>query len=417
MGAAHPHRSTWVDAQAQPTAGRRAGYTVLPLAVLGSIAVTLSGTAASAAEPSDRRDTVNPGDRSLASSDRAASASASASAAMIRQAAQPAPESYTVRAGDTVSGIAARFGLRTADVLSRNGLSRESIIHPGQVLRLLAPSAAPGAPAQPAPAGVHTVVSGDTISAIAARYGHTTDAVLSANGMTRASIIYPGQRVALPGAAAPNPATAPAAPAAPPAPVAVAHTVVSGDTISAIARRYGTTTDAVLGANGLSRASIIYPGQRIVLPSTPASSAGQTASASAPGLDAEQAGNAQLIIRVGRELGVSDRGLQIALATAMQESWLRNLDWGDRDSLGLFQQRPSHGWGTPEQVRDPEHATRAFFGGPGDPNGNRTRGLLDYAGWEQLSLTDAAQAVQISAYPDRYARWEAPAAAWLAALG
>ena len=407
MGAAHPHRSTWVDAQAQPAAGKRAGYTVLPLAVLGSIAVTLSGTAAGAAEPTDRRDTVTPGDRSLATAAGAAAASA------IRQAAQPAPETYTVRPGDTVSGIAAQFGLRTADVLGRNGLSRESIIHPGQVLRLLAPSAAPGAPAQPAPAGVHTVASGDTISAIAARYGHTTDAVLNANGMTRASIIYPGQRVALPGAAAPAAAT----PAAPPAPSAATHTVVSGDTISAIARRYGTTTDAVLGANGLSRASIIYPGQRIALPSAPAAPAAQATPASAPGLDAEQVANAQLIIRVGRELGVSDRGLQIALATAMQESWLRNLDWGDRDSLGLFQQRPSHGWGTPEQVRDPEHATRAFFGGPGDPNGNRTRGLLDYAGWEQLSLTEAAQAVQISAYPDRYARWEAPAAAWLAALG
>ncbi|MCB1298585.1 MAG: LysM peptidoglycan-binding domain-containing protein [Microthrixaceae bacterium] len=409
MGAAHTHRSTWVDAQPQPAASKRAGYTVLPLAVLGSIAVTLGGTAAAAAEPSERRDTVTPGDRNLAAADRSGVA-----AAAIRQTVQPAPETYTVRPGDTVSGIAAQFGLRTADVLGHNGLSRDSIIHPGQVLRLLAASAAPSTPAPSAPAAVHTVVSGDTISAIAARYGHTIDAVLNANGMTRASIIYPGQPVALPGAVAPAPAPSPQAPAA------LSHTVVAGDTISAIARRYGTTTDAVLGANRLSRASIIYPGQRIVLPSAPAAPAAPTAQAapaSAPGLDAEQAANAQLIIRVGRELGVSDRGVQIALATAMQESWLRNLDWGDRDSLGLFQQRPSHGWGTAEQVRDPVHATKAFFGGPSDPNGNRTRGLLDYAGWEQLSLTEAAQAVQISAYPDRYARWEAPAAAWLAALG
>ncbi|HQC93304.1 MAG TPA: hypothetical protein PLL22_05615, partial [Microbacteriaceae bacterium] len=74
MGAAHPHRSTWVDAQAPPAAVKRAGYTVLPLAVLGSIAVTLSGTAAGAAEPTDRRDTVTPGDRSLATAAGAAAA-------------------------------------------------------------------------------------------------------------------------------------------------------------------------------------------------------------------------------------------------------------------------------------------------------------------------------------------------------
>ena len=414
MRAAHPHRSTWVDSQPQPQspAAKRAGFTVLPLAVLGSIAVTLSGTAATAAEPNDRRDTLTPGDRHLG-------AGAGTAASAIRQAVAPAPETYIVRAGDTVSGIAAQFGLRTDAVLSLNGLSRASIIHPGQVLRLLAASGT-SAPSPAPAAGSHVVVGGDTISAIAQRYGFSIDAVLAANGMSRASIIYPGQRVTLPGAPVATSAPAPGpAPAPAPAPAA-AHTVVSGDTISAIAQRYGSTIDAVLSTNGLSRASIIYPGQRIVLPGTaaPAAPAAQaTTPAAAGGLDAEQSANAQLIIRIGRELGVNDRGLQIALATAMQESWLRNLDWGDRDSLGLFQQRPSSGWGSPEQVRDPAYAIKAFFGGPQDPNGNRTRGLLDYPGWEQLSLTQAAQAVQISAHPDRYARWEAPAAAWLAALG
>lgn len=416
MSAAHPHRSTWVDSQpeAQSRTAKRAGFTVLPLAVLGSIAVTLSGTAAAAAEPTERRDASAPGERHLG-------AGSGNAAAAIRQAVSPAPETYTVRAGDTVSGIAAQFGLRTDAVLSLNGLSRASIIHPGQVLRLLdAVAVATGPTPAPAPAASsHAVVSGDTISAIAKRYGFSTDAVLAANDMTRASIIYPGQRVALPtgGAVASTPAAPAPAPA--PTPSAAAHTVVSGDTISGIAQRYGASIDAVLGANGLSRSSIIYPGQRITLPGSaaPAPAPQAVVSAAAAGLDAEQARNAQLIIRIGREIGVNDRGLQIALATAMQESWLRNLDWGDRDSLGLFQQRPSSGWGTAEQVRNPEHAIKAFFGGPHDPNGHRTRGLLDYPGWERLSLTEAAQAVQISAYPDRYARWEAPAAAWLAALG
>ena len=134
-------------------------------------------------------------------------------------------------------------------------------------------------------------------------------------------------------------------------------------------------------------------------------------------LDDEQIGNVRTIIAVGRELGVSDRGIAVALGTAMVESWLRNLDWGDRDSLGLFQQRPSTGWGSADEVRDPVRATKAFFGGPSDPNGSRTRGLLDIPGWESMSFAGAAQAVQISAFPDRYATWEAPAFGWLATYG
>jgi murein DD-endopeptidase MepM/ murein hydrolase activator NlpD len=135
------------------------------------------------------------------------------------------------------------------------------------------------------------------------------------------------------------------------------------------------------------------------------------------GLDAEQSRNAATIVAVGQQLDVPRYGLQIALATAMQESSLRNLDYGDRDSLGLFQQRPSTGWGNPSQVTDPMYAARAFYGGPTGPNRGEPPGLLDIHGWRTMALTDAAQAVQRSAYPDAYARWEAPAAAWLAELG
>jgi len=303
------------------------------------------------------------------------------------------------------------------------------------VLRLTAAAAAPSAPeappeaASPAPtSGAYVVVAGDTISAIAQRHGVTTQAVLDTNGLSRASIIYPGQSIAIPGAAAPAAAApvAPAAPAAPPAtpaPSAGSYVVAAGDTISAIAQRHGVTTQAVLDTNGLSGASIIYPGQSIAIPGV-ASAVLASAVAPAPPapaasttLDGEQIANAQTIIRVGREIGVPDRGIAIALGTAMQESWLRNLDWGDRDSLGLFQQRPSTGWGTEAEVSDPVRAARAFYGGPADPNGHLTRGLLDIAGWENLPFADAAQAVQISAYPDRYAQWEQPAYAWLAAHG
>jgi tetratricopeptide (TPR) repeat protein len=89
----------------------------------------------------------------------------------------------------------------------------------------------------------------------------------------------------------------------------------------------------------------------------------------------------------------------------MQESELRNLSYGDRDSLGLFQQRPSAGWGTPEQVMDPVYAAQAFFGGPNSPTSGEPPGLLDVDGWADMPLTQAAQAVQRSAFPDAYAQW------------
>jgi hypothetical protein len=131
----------------------------------------------------------------------------------------------------------------------------------------------------------------------------------------------------------------------------------------------------------------------------------------------EMRANALLILQIGRSEGVSDYGIIIAFAAAMQESGLRNVNYGDRDSLGLFQQRPSTGWGTPEQIMDPTTATRSFFGGAQNPHPGLTKGLLDIHGWESMTVSQAAQAVQLSAYPDSYGRWEASARAWLAELG
>lgn len=109
------------------------------------------------------------------------------------------------------------------------------------------------------------------------------------------------------------------------------------------------------------------------------------------GLTGEQLGNAATITAVGVDMDMPDRAMTVALATAMQESGLRNLDYGDRDSLGLFQQRPSQGWGSRSQVTDPEYASRAFY-----------TALTRVGGWERMSITDAAQAVQVSAFPNAY---------------
>ncbi|MFB8128666.1 C40 family peptidase [Streptomyces mirabilis] len=112
-------------------------------------------------------------------------------------------------------------------------------------------------------------------------------------------------------------------------------------------------------------------------------------------LPEEQIPNARTIVATGISLNVPKKGQIIALATAMQESRLRNLNSGDRDSLGLFQQRPSQGWGTATEIRDPVYASEQFY-----------KHLLAVDGWQQLTVTQAAQTVQRSAYPDAYADWE-----------
>jgi hypothetical protein len=125
--------------------------------------------------------------------------------------------------------------------------------------------------------------------------------------------------------------------------------------------------------------------------------------------DAEQVANAAVIVQVGADLQVPTRARVIALAVAMQESSLRNLahlgQRNDHDSVGLFQQRPSQGWGTPTQLQDPQYAATAFY-----------RALLAVDGWAQMSLAEAGEAVQRSAHPDAYTRWTSDAVMLVAIL-
>jgi hypothetical protein len=122
-------------------------------------------------------------------------------------------------------------------------------------------------------------------------------------------------------------------------------------------------------------------------------------------LDPEQMANAATIAAVGIRRGVPTRAVTVALATALQESKLQNLRGGDRDSIGLFQQRPSQGWGTADQIGDPRYAAGKFYGA-----------LVKVKGWEQMSVEKAAQAVQKSADGSLYGRWVAKAAVLASAL-
>lgn len=122
-------------------------------------------------------------------------------------------------------------------------------------------------------------------------------------------------------------------------------------------------------------------------------------------LEPGQADVAALLAGQALARGLPARALTIALATGLQESKLANIEHGDRDSLGIFQQRPSQGWGTPEQVLDPVYATNAFYDA-----------LVKVDGYDRMAVTEAAQAVQRSAFPDAYAQHEVRARAWASAL-
>jgi hypothetical protein len=119
-------------------------------------------------------------------------------------------------------------------------------------------------------------------------------------------------------------------------------------------------------------------------------------------LDGEQMANAATIAAVGWARSMPDQGVLIALATSMQEAKLRNLDHqgrrNDHDSLGLFQQRPSQGWGTAEEILDQRHAAERFYAA-----------LRRVPGWERMRITDAAQQVQRSAHPEAYEKWSGDA--------
>jgi LysM repeat protein len=255
----------------------------LPAVVLSSLAIAqpaaaesrqraIPATLAAAIQAQAQGQTAT----SLASAFIPANSVPAAVPSAFRPAKVSVPATYTIARGDTISGIAGKFGLDTAAVLRSNGLKANSIIYPGQKIKLSAPAATPAkaAPAAPKPAAaaggsVYTVKSGDTLGAIAARHGVKLSQVFSWNGLNMGSIIHPGQKIRIGAAAAPAPSRpAPSAPA-PAAPTASApagsYTIKSGDTLSGIAARHGVKLSAILAANRLTMSSIIYPGQKLAL--------------------------------------------------------------------------------------------------------------------------------------------------------
>ncbi|WP_405100118.1 hypothetical protein [Micromonospora sp. NBC_01412] len=184
------------------------------------------------------------------------------------------------------------------------------------------------------------------------------------------------------------------------------------------------TRKSVLGIAGLAFAGGIFAGPATAhaTPTTESTPTAVAVQADKPGVDKatliphgvqgkqsridlgdEQTANVKAIIAATKKAGLNERAAVISIGTSLQESKLENLghlgDRNDHDSQGLFQQRPTSGWGTPEQITDPEYSTLAFL-----------KGLKQVDGWQDMPLTEAAQTVQVSAYPDAYAQWEQQAA-------
>ena len=162
--------------------------------------------------------------------------------------------SYTVKSGDTLSAIASKYNMTVNALATLNGISNPNLIYPGQTLRV-ADSGKGGSVSNKATAPIannvstnsYVVKSGDTLSGIASRYGMSTSSLASLNGISNANLIYPGQVLKVSGSSNGSSATT--------------YTVKSGDSLSGIASRYGTTVSALASLNGISNPNWIYPGQ------------------------------------------------------------------------------------------------------------------------------------------------------------
>jgi len=365
----------------------------LPAVVLSSLAI---------AQPAAAESRVRSVPATLAAAMRAqakADAATSLKAAVIPAASVPvtlpsalrpaqpaAPAVYTIARGDTISAIAGRYGLDTFAVLKLNNLQANTIIYPGQKIKLTGSTPAPAAPKPSAPAkstpatpasgggSVYVVKSGDTLSAIASRHGVGLSEIFKWNGLGMSSVIYPGQKVKVGGGSSTPATSAPVTAAAPkpsaPAPASSgSYTIKAGDTLSGIAARNGVRLSDVLSANRLTMSSIIYPGQKLVIPGAstiaPASSTPATTTPLVPStflgfsypaavvssanqnkalLNASPVPTRQqmksIVADTARRMGVD---ASLALAFAFQESGFDQRAVSPANAIGTMQVIPSSG--------------------------------------------------------------------------
>jgi LysM repeat protein len=290
-----------------------------------------------------------------------------AAAATATAGSAHADEQYKVRSGDTVSHIATRSGSTVAAIAQANALADVSRIRIGQVLTIptAGTSPSPAVAAAPAPAAAaaasYSVVSGDTVGRIAARYGTSVQAIIAANGLDARAFIRVGQALTIPGAASAAPAPAPAAAAAAVATTSAAYVVKSGDTVSSVATRLGSSIDAIIAANGLDARARIRIGQTLTVPvagaATTAASVGNTFAGRTYSDPVVAAANANLtalkgaaaptkaqmqakIAAAATAMGVDPA---LAQAVAFQESGFNHAVVSPANAIGTMQVIPSSG--------------------------------------------------------------------------
>ena len=284
-------------------------------------------------------------------------------------AAALAADPVVVKPGDTLTAIASRHDVSVADLVAWNAISDPNRIYVGQRL-VITSTAAPArasAPTPPAAAVVHTIQRGESLWGIARRYGTSVAAIVSANAIADPGRIFAGQRLTIPGGApAPTSGATPAAPAAA-APTAV-HTVQRGESLWTIAQRYGTTVGAIASANGIANPSRIFAGQRLTIPGTGGGAAAPaTTTASMPAamarLVADRDAVRRVIVEEAATFGVP---ASFALAVAWQESGWRQGVVSHAGAVGVMQLMPATAvWvgdamlGAPVNINDTRHNVRA----------------------------------------------------------
>ncbi|MGN5733090.1 LysM peptidoglycan-binding domain-containing protein [Arthrobacter psychrochitiniphilus] len=277
----------------------------IPVVMLSSLAMAAPAHAQAGIQPHANHGTLNTADVLAAIQARTAQAKTSSIPAAVVASSVPtavtanlhignaqsskallaktqATVRYTVRAGDTVSAIAAKHAVSTSSVLTLNKLSGTSIIYPGQVLVVTAGSgvsSSTGAPAASSPAAVYTVKSGDTLGGIAAKHNISLNSIFSFNGLSGSSVIYPGQKIKVGGAAQSGSSQAASAKPAITSSTSQSYTVKSGDTLGGIAAKHNVSLGSIFSLNALSSNSVIYPGQKVKVGGTAQAGSAQAGSA------------------------------------------------------------------------------------------------------------------------------------------
>lgn len=297
----------------------------------------------------------------------------------------PAASRHTVAAGDTVSAIAARYGVSTASVLALNKLSASTLIHPGKVLIISGSAAASKAtPSQATPAARYTVLAGDTLSGIAAQHNISLATVFSLNGLNGSTIIQPGQTIKVGGQSAAAASSTSAQRAETPG-SGNKYVIKAGDTLSAIAAKHRVGLSALAAANGIELSAVIYPGKTLTIPGVSAASSGivplsadqrvpstflhytypdavvndanrnKAALLAAPSPSVAQV--QEMIARTAAAMGVDPA---LALAFAQQESSFNHQSVSPANAIGAMQVIPDAGeWasgmvGRPLNLLDPQ---------------------------------------------------------------